>query len=472
MRIPMPCLGRTSWSRTRDLAGPIVCWTVWAAMTFGMVFYVRHYTRNVPYGDDMALVAMMTGNQPVTIDWLWAQHNEHRPVISRLILAGLTRFVQNDFRTGLYFNVGVMSGGAGMMLLLARRLRGSTRVTDSVLSLSILNISQADCLVMAFALNLVLSAWISYELIATASLAGGRPGWSLVLKFGLCLVLLPLCGGSGLVLLPALAFWLLGYVSWGWWSGQEPGGAARAMGMGMLMACSAIVAVYLSGYVKPAQHPFAPSIASAASTTMECLALVIYPCVGNQWRLAGLAVVLLSFATLVRLAVVAVRAPGERPRAFGLIAMILSMLGTAVAVGLSRSGLGPGAGRATRYITLMAPMLSALYFAWLSYGPARARRVVHVGLLVLLCLLLPANVHHGMQIGGGVRAAERRVVRNLKARVPGSQSTGRSCSDIFAAESVMYDSFKMLKEAGIGPFVDFVDDRLVTAPRPPTAVRR
>jgi hypothetical protein len=472
MRISIPYIGRSSWFRTRDLAGPIICWSVWAAMTFGMVFYVRHYTRNIPYGDDMALVPMMTGNLPVTLDWLWSQHNEHRPVISRLILTGLTRFVRNDFRTGLYFNVSVMSVGAGMMLLLARRLRGSHSVTDSVLPLSILNVSQADCLVMAFALNLVLSAWISYELIATASLAVWRPGWSLALRFGLCLVLLPLCGGSGLVLLPTLMVWLIGYVCWGWWSGREPGGAARAIGMAMLMACSAIVTIYMSGYVKPAQHPIAPSIVTAASTTMECLALVIYPCVGDFWLFAGFAVVLLSFTTLVRLAVAAVRAPDERPRASGLIAMILSMLGTAAAVGLSRSGLGPGAGRATRYITLMAPLLSALYFAWLAYGSARARRVVHVGLLVLLGLLLPANVRHGMQIGGGVRAAERRVVSNLKARVPGSRLTSRASSDIFCAQAVMYESFKMLKAAGIGPFADFVDDKVAAASKIPTAVRR
>ncbi len=106
MRIPVPGIGRPTSSRNRDLTGPIVCWSVWAVMTFGMVFYVRHYTRNVPYGDDMALVAMMTGNQPVTLDWLWSQHNEHRPVISRLILAGLTRFVRNDFRTGLVLQRG------------------------------------------------------------------------------------------------------------------------------------------------------------------------------------------------------------------------------------------------------------------------------------------------------------------------------------------------------------------------------
>ncbi len=165
-----------------------------------------------------------------------------------------------------------------MMLLLARRLRGSTSVTDIVLPLSILNVGQTESMMIGLRSEpgLVRLDLLRADRDRQAS-PTERPGWSLALKFGLCLVLLPLCGGSGLVMLPPLVFWLIGYVSWGWWSGREPGGAARAVGMGMLMACLAIVTIYMSGYVKPAQHPFAPSIVSSVSTTLECLALVIYP---------------------------------------------------------------------------------------------------------------------------------------------------------------------------------------------------
>ena len=82
----------------------------------------------------------------MNVVWLWDQHNEHRPLISRLILAGLIRYVKNDFRTGLYFNVATLSVAAAMMLLLARRLRGSTSITDSVLPLTILTLSQTESL--------------------------------------------------------------------------------------------------------------------------------------------------------------------------------------------------------------------------------------------------------------------------------------------------------------------------------------
>jgi hypothetical protein len=421
--------------------------------------------------DDFALVSVMSGHEPVSLHWTWAQHNEHRPVIPRLILVGLYRFIDNDFRVGLYFNAGLLSAAAVSMLLLARRLRGYTSVTDAVLPLSILNVGQAETLLLNLALSLLLTAWISFELIAAAGLAGWCPGWRLALRFGLFLVLLPLCGGSGLVMLPSLVLWLAGYIAWGWWSGQEPGGAARAIGLGLLMACSAVVALYLSGYAKPAHHPPAPSLAAAASTTLECLSLIVCPNVSEYWWPAGLTVVLLVAATLLRLTVVGLRAPGERPRALGLIAVILSMLSVAAAVGLSRSGLGPGAGLASRYITITAPLLSALYVAWLAYGPAPARWVVHVSLLALVCLAVPANTEFGLRVGDHQRSVYLLVERGLRARLPASQLMGQACPALFPDPNLAYECFKMLKAARIGKFKYFVDDRVASAPEAPTAGR-
>ncbi len=454
--------------------GSLLPWIMWAVMTLAVILYVRQYTRNVPYMDDMALVGMMTGNQPVSLEWLWSQHNEHRPVLSRLLLAGLTRFVQNDFRTGLYFNAAVLSLSAAMMLLLVRRLRGWSSVTDCLLPLSILNIGQSGTLTIGFALNLVMSAWISFELIALVVLSGRRSSWSLALCFGLCLVLLPLCGGSGLVMLPPLVLWLIGYVSWNWYSREDraPGGIARAIAMGLLMACSAIVASYFSGYVRPAHHPVTPSLAATVSTTLECLSLVIDPNVGTYWKPAGLLVALLIGATMVRLAIVGMQAPGERPRAIGLIAIILSMLGIAVAVGLSRSGFGPGTGRADRYITLMTPLLAALYIAWLIYVPERARRWLQGGFLLVFALGVPGNTIYGIRLGERIRLAERRVERNLITKVPASLLIGRACPVLYPDPDIMYEQFKILKAARFGRFSDFVDDRMADRVDESTTIRR
>jgi hypothetical protein len=177
------------------------------------------------------------------------------------------------------------------------------------------------------------------------------------------MVLLPLCGGSGTVMIPPLVLWLAGYVAWGWWSGREPHGAGRAIGVGLLMTCSAIVLLYLRDYAQPIHHRPAPSLAAAASTALEYLSTAVCPNIPQFWWPAGILLMLLVAATVIRLALVGVRARGERPSAFGLIAIILAMLTTASAIGLSRSGLGPGTALASRYITLTSPLLSIL-FIW------------------------------------------------------------------------------------------------------------
>ena len=252
-----------------------------------------------------------------------------------------------------------------------------------------------------------------------------------MLRFGLLLVLLPLSGGSGLVMLPPLALWLAGYVAWGWWSGRKLGALTRALGLGLLMVSSAIVALYLRDYSKPAAHPPAPSLAAAASTTLEYLSLAICSNAPNYWWLAGLLLVFLIAVTLLLLALVAVRTPSEHPRALGLIAIILAMLSLAAAVGLSRSGLGPGWGFSSRYITLTAPLLCALYIAWLAYGPDSARRAVHVGLLATVCLTTPANIAFGLRYGEVIRTAQRQVEWSLKARVPASELMRQACPAIY-----------------------------------------
>jgi hypothetical protein len=454
------------------LTGPIIVWGVWGAMTVALVLFIQHYTRNLPFMDDFEMVPMMTGQEPVSFGSVWAQHNEHRPVISRLILTGLSRFVANGFYVGKYFNVGLLSVTAASMLLLVRRLRGRTLVTDSVLPLSILNIGQVESLVITFAMNLILSTWITIELIRTASLADRRPGWATVLSSGVLLVLLPLCGGSGLVLLPPLVLWLGGYIAWGWWSGREPGGMARAIGLGALMACSAIVTLYLSGYSRPSYHPPPPSLSAAASTTLACLSLAVCPSLATYWRPAGLLLLLLIGATLLRLAVVSIRVPAERPRALGLLAMILAILGMVVAIGISRSGFGPRMGLSSRYITLTAPLISALYVAWLTFGPAPARRGIHLGLLAVVCLMVPANAAFSMRYGRDILAYEHRFEMGLKNRVPVPELMRRACPSLYPDPKFAYESFKMLKAARVGAFRFFGDARVAAAPDPPTSVRR
>ena len=304
------------WASVHDRIGLIVAWSVWLAMTAALCLIVRQYSRNVPFMDDFAMVPVMTGSQPVSLSWAWAQHNEHRPVISRLILAGLSRYVANDFRMARYANVGLLSMMAASMLLLARRLRGSARVTDAVLPLAILNIGQIESLMIGFAMNLILTSSIAIGLIVVVALDRLRDGKLPAMCLGLSLVLLPLCGGSGLVMLPPLALWLAGFLAWGWWSGRKPAAGTRAVGLALLLAGLAVTALYLRGYARPPHHPLPPSPGMVASSTLIYLSLAVYPHLSGYWVPAGLIALAAVVATILLLTVVSLRAPGERPRAW------------------------------------------------------------------------------------------------------------------------------------------------------------
>ena len=422
---------RSRWASVHDRIGLIVAWSVWLAMTAALCLIVRQYSRNVPYMDDFAMVPVMTGSQPVSLSWAWAQHNEHRPLISRLILAGLSRYVANDFRMARYANVGLLSMAAASMLLLARRLRGSARVTDAVLPLSILNVGQIESLMIGFAMNLILTSSIAIGLILAVALNRRGDGKLSAMCLGLSLVLLPLCGGSGLVMLPPLALWLAGLLAWGWWSGRKPASGTRAVGLALLLAGLAITALYLRGYARPPHHPLPPSPGTVASSTLIYLSLAVYPHLSGYWAPAGLIALAAVVATIVLLAIVALRTPGERPRALGLLAIILSMVAVAGAVGVSRAGLGPNAILASRYVTLTTPLLCVLYIAWLVYGRVPTRVGIHAALLVLMCVTLPGNRQFSRKYGWSVRVVEQRVEQGLKDHVPTAVLLKQACPAIF-----------------------------------------
>ena len=73
--------------------------------------------RNIPFSEDWLLVPALTGHEPNVITWSWAQHNEHRNPLSRLILFALLKMTHGDFRAGMYFNVIVLGVLAASMII-------------------------------------------------------------------------------------------------------------------------------------------------------------------------------------------------------------------------------------------------------------------------------------------------------------------------------------------------------------------
>jgi hypothetical protein len=401
--------------------------------------------------DDWAMVSVITGNEPISLRWLWEEHNEHRVLIPKLMQASLLRWVAPDFRAGMYLNACLLSLAAGMMIVLARRLRGHQSLVDAVLPLSILTIAQHHVLLLGFTLALVLTALATYVMIVLFARATERPTWMTVIPVSIALVILPLCGGGGLAMLPPLVLWLAGFLCCGWWSGREPGTWARAFGILCLMACSAIVALYLCNFIQ--MRPPVPSLRALVRTSLECLSLSLV-CSGSvgYWKDAAVIVVAMIVAALVRLIVVAARLPHERPRAIGLAAVILSTIGVAVAVGKASAGFGPGAGLTSRYVTLAAPLLSVLYITWLIYTPARWQRALQGCLLLAVCLSVPGAIGGSKEVPEIRLQCFKRVERALRAGRPDSEILDLVCPVLQPMRNWATVWLKMLRSSGFGNF--------------------
>jgi hypothetical protein len=52
----------------------------------------------------------------------------------------------------------------------------------------------------------------------------------------------------------------------------------------------------------------------------------------------------------------------------------------------------------------------------------------------------------------------------MKAGMPGSQVVAQACPVLYPDPEYAYQCFRMLKEARVGQFTYFVDDRLAAAP--------
>src|SRR5919198_6761121 len=114
-------------NRSRVPSGAAIAWAAWAAALLAALLFVWRFGSNVPSWDDWDMIPVLTHRQPVTWDWLWSQHNEHRVPLPRLVFLGLDRLFGVDMRVTMYFDVLLMAAVAAGGVIEADRLRGGAR---------------------------------------------------------------------------------------------------------------------------------------------------------------------------------------------------------------------------------------------------------------------------------------------------------------------------------------------------------
>lgn len=213
-----------------------------------LALLICRYWVNVPFSDEWDLVPIFQFAQAgeLRFDYLFSQHNEHRILVPRLLLAALAWLTHGDVRSGMAFTFVLACITSAALAVLLRRTLPDARQwpiwwllanllifspvqhENWLMGMQMLPIMPVLCL----ALGLVIAGstamiWLKWAacaflcLLASFSLTNGLVCW--------------------LVMLPAL-----------WMAGER----GRTWLLGLWLALfAAVVAVYFHGYSTPPYHP-------------------------------------------------------------------------------------------------------------------------------------------------------------------------------------------------------------------------
>jgi hypothetical protein len=446
---------REKKSTKRRLLAPLFVWGVWVAMFVAALIFVERYGSNVPSWDGWDMVPTLTGRQPVTAEWLWSQHNEHRVPLPRLILLGLHRITGINFRTPMFFNVLLTGALAGAAILVARRLRGGrVSFTDAFFPLIILNWGQAANLIWGWQIQFYASMALSVVALLLIARSGPHLRLWNAASLGVCLILLPLCGANGLILVPALALWL-GYSAVVHWRAGGPHARRDSLlVLGLAMAALLLSALYLVGWERVPYFGFGFGFWSLA-TAAKVAAVGFGPGIAGLnvrllpmsfWQIPIVAALCFLLCSVVVLLMALRSRPQERLRALGLFSFL---------VALGCLGLALGSGRhafETRYVTIMLPTWLCVYFIWSVHAREKWSVWGRAILLGITLVTLWPNTRFGLDYGNDVSSRLGSFEREMAAGVPKHRLIFRYWHYLHPHHDILSEYMPMLREAGVGSF--------------------
>jgi hypothetical protein len=424
----------------------------WLAMTAAAVALVLRYGTRFPVLDDFALVARWLGEEELTWRWLWRGYNDHRYVLGWWLDVWILRAAGGDHHVAQIAQVLAMSAAALLLVRTARRLRGRAALADCALPIAWLSPGHWDNWVMAFQLWLALAV----ALIATWTASFARRDAARrplgALGVAATILPLPLLGAVGALATPtlALATGAIGGARLARARGRER--AAASILVASALIALATFAAYVLGFEETVNWPADPSPAARATTTARFFALAIGPWTWSAWKPAAAVALALIGATAALLGARFVREREERARAFALLAALAVVLPTALAIGVGRASADGAAGAVVRYVTLVLPIPTAAFFAWLVFGGERWRARVHA-------LLSAASIAAAIA-GGRAAIADGEARWTRYAALESDVRAGMSSVDLAARHArglhpdpqFLAHTFAQLRKHGAPPF--------------------
>ena len=435
----------------RANAGPLVfVWSIWAAFCWYLVDFVRAFGVDCPYFDEWEMIPTLTGNQPITLKWLWSQHNEHRIFLPRLMYLAVEKVARYDFRAGMFFDVFALGAAAAALIVLVRRIRGRTEYTDAFFPVLVLNLGQAQTFTNSFQICLV-AGTLLFVAALMLSVHAARLGFRSSVALGVCAILLPLVGGHGVALVPALAVCV---VITGWGLRGEPRGRWKMLFVWALAGIAvALTAFYFVNYTRPAKHPVSPGIGATLDASVQFLTTGFGAAARFGWPQTRFLFFALVGASVVALIVVFKNRPEERARAARVLLFLVAMASLALGIGWARNALGASALFASRYVALAAPFWCAIYLAWEFLDRAPVRHFVQMTLLFCASTLVVANHQDAKREAVYFRDVRQSVVLDLRAGMQLEPLVTRHKGQLYYGDrAALVERMKMLRDKKIGAF--------------------
>ena len=423
-------------------------WLGWAVMSVIALTYVARFGPTVPVRDDFDVVERLSGGGRVSLQWLWALHNEHRIPLPKLLLVSLYKCCGNDFRAGMFCSVALLSVLAATSLVVAGRRDGGNRSYDLAFPLWFLSLAHVDNLLWSWQVGFVLPSMISGGLILLIASRVEWPHWAAVLA-GAALAALTLCGANGIAVVPAFVCWLF----WVAVSRRSaPSLFAALVGLGLTI-------FYFVGYQAAANHSPAHDLAAVARTSLQFASLIFGTEARELWPVSAVAaVVLVSSSIAVLLRVVLFGPTAERPRALGILAAFAAQGCLVLALGWGRAGSGEFAGFESRYVTLICPIWIAVFFTWDLYASMVWRRVVLNTLVSAYLILLWPTTQKAIDVGRALSEQANQFVSDIRAGEPIYRLARRHTPFIYPSQDELARQLALLRDTRIGVFALLAGD--------------
>jgi hypothetical protein len=429
-------------------------------MTAAAIFTVYRYGANIPFVDDWALVPHLAAGEPLTLDWLLSQHNEHRYPLTRALFWIFWQIQPGYLKYSMYLHVLILASVALAAQNTARVLRGSRSYADAVFPCVLLHGGQAENFLWWIQSFFILSS--AFIVLSTCLLARGqwlqRRNSQICLAFLLCC--LPLTGAIGVVIATVLVLGILVTAASELFRGEKPVPARLYALFIVPLAGLLFIILYFRGFHFVERHlPADNSIFSRLSRGVEVLATSFGVFGTRGWPISGVLVVGLVLWTCVNLALANRTTILGRGRVAGIGLSLAALLGLAFAIGWGRES-----GLATRYIILSSPLICIAYLSMILRDKSALSSFGQMSIFAAMCAATTYHMHCAVDFGKQRQAAVAGFMADLQEHIPPTGLAGRHAAYWCWNEEPMRQGLELLSAAGVFPYA--------TIPADPTFNRR